>query len=184
MKIPVGYLDVEVRTEDSIEEEPQRASQQILYPTNPGSVYHLTKVLDQHLFAYYVKNDALRITDLHQGIIWGTHTEQTQWDERLLNRFDYDGDYGTVLNRFLMQAAVVHHEGDPGDVPGWVDRLSRVLTDGGLRSRMSAAARAESELHSWRASTEALVRHYEKAVQVHARCAPRTKARPRLRRRR
>lgn len=90
MKIPVGYLDVEVRTEDSIEEEPQRASQQILYPTNPGSVYHLTKVLDQHLFAYYVKNDALRITDLHQGIIWGTHTEQTQWDERLLNRFDYD----------------------------------------------------------------------------------------------
>lgn len=69
MKIPVGYLDVEVRTEDSIEEEPQRASQQILYPTNPGSVYQLTKVLDQHLFAYYVKNDALRITDLHQGII-------------------------------------------------------------------------------------------------------------------
>lgn len=56
---------------------------------------------------------------------------------------------------------------DPGDVPGWVDRLSRVLTDDGLRSRMSAAARAESELHSWRASTEALVRHYEKAVRVH-----------------
>jgi UDP-sulfoquinovose synthase len=66
----------------------------------------MTKVLDQHLFAYYVKNDSLRITDLHQGIIWGTHTEQTQLDERLINRFDYDGDYGTVLNRFLMQAAV------------------------------------------------------------------------------
>ncbi|SFV24592.1 NAD-dependent epimerase/dehydratase family protein [Micrococcus terreus] len=106
MKIPEGYLDVEVRAEDSTQEQPQRIPQQILYPTNPGSIYHMTKVLDQHLFAYYAKNDALRITDLHQGIIWGTHTEQTQRDERLINRFDYDGDYGTVLNRFLMQAAV------------------------------------------------------------------------------
>ncbi|MGP6173758.1 NAD-dependent epimerase/dehydratase family protein [Corynebacterium sp. A21] len=102
MKIPEGYLDVEVAPEgtgDNIE-------QQILYPSNPGSIYHMTKVLDQHLFAFYAKNDSLRITDLHQGIIWGTHTPQTEKDERLINRFDYDGDYGTVLNRFLMQAAV------------------------------------------------------------------------------
>ncbi|WMY78871.1 NAD-dependent epimerase/dehydratase family protein [Citricoccus sp. I39-566] len=109
MKIPEGYLDVEVTAREDAEGnavEPHRIEQQILYPTNPGSIYHLTKVLDQHLFAYYVKNDSLRITDLHQGIIWGTHTEQTQRDERLINRFDYDGDYGTVLNRFLMQAAV------------------------------------------------------------------------------
>ena len=101
MKIPEGYLDVEVRTEDG-----GRVEQQMLYPTNPGSIYHMTKCLDQQLFAYYAKNDALRITDLHQGIIWGTNTEQTERDERLINRFDYDGDYGTVLNRFLMQAAV------------------------------------------------------------------------------
>src|SRR5204862_2135500 len=60
------------------------------------------------LFAFYAKNDGLRITDLHQGIVWGTQTEQTARDERLINRFDYDGDYGTVLNRFLMQAAVGH----------------------------------------------------------------------------
>ena len=58
------------------------------------------------LFAYYAKNDELRITDLHQGIIWGTNTPQTLRDERLVNRFDYDGDYGTVLNRFLIQAAI------------------------------------------------------------------------------
>ncbi|MEV4899733.1 NAD-dependent epimerase/dehydratase family protein [Citricoccus sp. NPDC055426] len=118
MKIPEGYLDVEVTADHGAADaeggpaggpdEPHRIEQQILYPTNPGSIYHLTKVLDQHLFAYYVKNDSLRITDLHQGIIWGTHTEQTQRDERLINRFDYDGDYGTVLNRFLMQAAVGH----------------------------------------------------------------------------
>src|SRR5699024_10416235 len=80
--------------------------QSILYPSNPGSIYHMTKVLDEHRFAYYAKNDELRITDLHQGIIWGTHTEQTLKDERLINRFDYDGDYGTVLNRFLIQAGV------------------------------------------------------------------------------
>ena len=101
MKIPAGYLDVQVDAgENGV------VKQQILYPSNPGSVYHMTKVLDQHLFAYYAKNDELRITDLHQGIIWGTHTEQTQKDERLINRFDYDGDYGTVLNRFLIQAGI------------------------------------------------------------------------------
>ncbi|AKE38771.1 Nucleoside-diphosphate-sugar epimerase [Corynebacterium camporealensis] len=101
MEIPEGYLDVTVQVEgkDPVE-------QSILYPSNPGSVYHMTKVLDQHLFAYYAKNDELRITDLHQGIIWGTHTPQTERDERLINRFDYDGDYGTVLNRFLIQAGI------------------------------------------------------------------------------
>lgn len=101
MAIPEGYLDVEIAADDG-----SRVEQQILYPSNPGSIYHMTKVLDQQLFAYYAKNDALRITDLHQGIVWGTHTDQTLRDERLINRFDYDGDYGTVLNRFLMQAAV------------------------------------------------------------------------------
>ncbi|MBC3179436.1 NAD-dependent epimerase/dehydratase family protein [Corynebacterium lujinxingii] len=100
MKIPEGYLDVKVDADGT------EVEQQILYPSNPGSIYHMTKVLDQHLFAYYAKNDELRITDLHQGIIWGTHTPQTLRDERLINRFDYDGDYGTVLNRFLMQAAI------------------------------------------------------------------------------
>ena len=68
----------------------------------------MTKTLDQLMFAFYAKNDGLRITDLHQGIVWGTQTDQTSRDERLINRFDYDGDYGTVLNRFLMQAAIGH----------------------------------------------------------------------------
>ena len=58
------------------------------------------------MFQFYQKNDQLRITDLHQGIVWGTNTPQTIRDERLINRFDYDGDYGTVLNRFLMQGAM------------------------------------------------------------------------------
>ena len=101
MKIPEGYLKIEVPIDAT-----HRVEQEILYPPNPGSVYHLTKVLDQFAFAYYNKNDQVRVTDLHQGIVWGTQTEQTSRDERLINRFDYDGDYGTVLNRFLMQAAI------------------------------------------------------------------------------
>ena len=100
--IPEGYLTVKVPTPDGDLER------EILHPANPGSVYHMTKTLDQLLFAFYAKNDGLRITDLHQGIVWGTQTDQTALDERLINRFDYDGDYGTVLNRFLMQAAIGH----------------------------------------------------------------------------
>jgi UDP-sulfoquinovose synthase len=101
VKIPEGYLRVRFDTDDGAEVE-----QEILYPVNPGSVYHMTKTQDQLLFAFYNKNDGTRITDLHQGIVWGTQTPETRLDERLINRFDYDGDYGTVLNRFLMQAAV------------------------------------------------------------------------------
>ncbi len=100
MKIPEGYLQVQVATEHGPH------TQDILYPANPGSIYHMTKTQDQLFFFFYNKNDGVRITDLHQGIVWGTQTEETRMDERLINRFDYDGDYGTVLNRFLMQAAV------------------------------------------------------------------------------
>ncbi len=100
--IPEGYLTVKVPTPDG------ELEREILHPANPGSVYHMTKTLDQLMFAFYAKNDGLRITDLHQGIVWGTQTSQTCRDERLINRFDYDGDYGTVLNRFLMQAAIGH----------------------------------------------------------------------------
>jgi UDP-sulfoquinovose synthase len=101
VKIPEGYLKVQIPTDDGgvVESE-------ILYPPSPGSIYHLTKTQDQLLFAYYNKNDGVRVTDLHQGIVWGTQTTETSLDERLINRFDYDGDFGTVLNRFLMQAAV------------------------------------------------------------------------------
>lgn len=99
--IPEGYLPVGIQTMDG-----EVKQQDILYPANPGSIYHMTKCLDQLLFQFYAKNDQLRITDLHQGIVWGTHTEQTRKHPQLINRFDYDGDYGTVLNRFLIQAAI------------------------------------------------------------------------------
>ncbi|WP_109315458.1 NAD-dependent epimerase/dehydratase family protein [Pseudovibrio ascidiaceicola] len=99
-EIPEGYLRVHLDVNGDMRE------QEILYPTSPGSIYHMTKSQDQLFFQFYAKNYGLRITDLHQGIVWGTQTEQTSLDERLINRFDYDGDYGTVLNRFLMQGAI------------------------------------------------------------------------------
>jgi len=102
MKIPEGYLKAKVEVDGELKDI------EMLYPANPGSIYHMTKTQDALFFFYYNKNDNLRITDLHQGIVWGTNTKETVQDEVLINRFDYDGDYGTVLNRFLMQAAIGH----------------------------------------------------------------------------
>lgn len=96
-EIPEGYLDVIL---------PGGRNSKILHPAYPGSIYHLTKCLDALVFQFYNKNDGVRITDLHQGIVWGTDTPQCKEDESLINRFDYDSDYGTVLNRFLMQASL------------------------------------------------------------------------------
>lgn len=102
LPIPEGYLTIKAEVDG------QEKRMEILYPANPGSIYHMTKTQDALFFYYYNKNDQVRITDLHQGIVWGTNTHDTLQDEALINRFDYDGDYGTVLNRFLMQSAIGH----------------------------------------------------------------------------
>ena len=102
MTIPEGYLPVKVDVDGEIKEI------EIMYPPNPGSIYHMTKCQDAITFLYFNKNDKIRITDLHQGIVWGTQTKETKQHVDLINRFDYDGDYGTVLNRFLMQSQVDH----------------------------------------------------------------------------
>ncbi len=102
MSIPEGYLTVKVDIDGDDREI------EIPYPPHPGSIYHMTKTLDALLFYYYNKNDDIRITDLHQGVVWGTNTEETLLHPDLINRFDWEGDYGTVLNRFLVQAAVGH----------------------------------------------------------------------------
>jgi UDP-sulfoquinovose synthase len=96
-EIPEGYLDIKVKQTNS--------ETKILFPTNPGSIYHMTKSLDQTLFAFYNKTWGIQITDLHQGIVWGTSTKLTNLHPILANRFDYDGEYGTVLNRFIVEAA-------------------------------------------------------------------------------
>lgn len=98
--LPEGYVQVQFPGDTG------PLQKEIRFPDDPGSLYHVTKCLDQQLFAFYNKNDGLRITDLHQGIVWGTQTNLTLSHPDLINRFDYDGDFGTVLNRFAVQAVV------------------------------------------------------------------------------
>ena len=78
------------------------------YPKQPGSFYHLSKVHDSHNIHFACKIWGLRATDLNQGIVYGVLTEETGMDEMLVNRLDYDGVFGTALNRFCIQAAVGH----------------------------------------------------------------------------
>lgn len=91
---PEGYISVNMYGKEM----------EILHPAYPGSVYHMTKTQDALMFQFYAKNYGIRITDLHQGIVWGTQTEETDLHPSLVNRVDYDETYGTVLNRFIIQA--------------------------------------------------------------------------------
>ncbi len=76
------------------------------FPKQPGSFYHLSKVHDSHNMMFACKIWKLRATDLNQGVVYGTTTDETLYDDALINRFDYDEVFGTVLNRFCAQAAV------------------------------------------------------------------------------
>src|SRR5665213_2880485 len=94
------------------------------YPKQPGSFYHLSKVHDSHNIAFACRIWGLRATDLHQGVVYGTITDETALDEALINRFDYDEVFGTVLNRFCVQAAVEHPltvYGKGGQTRGYID---------------------------------------------------------------
>jgi UDP-sulfoquinovose synthase len=78
------------------------------YPKQPGSFYHLSKVHDSHNIHFACKIWGIRATDLNQGVVYGVLTDETGMDELLLNRLDYDGVFGTALNRFCIQAAIGH----------------------------------------------------------------------------
>ncbi len=94
------------------------------FPKQPGSFYHLSKVHDSHNIAFACRIWGLRATDLHQGVVYGTLTDETALDEALITRFDYDEVFGTVLNRFCVQAAVQHPltvYGKGGQTRGYID---------------------------------------------------------------
>lgn len=94
------------------------------YPKQPGSFYHLSKVHDSHNIMFACKIWGLRSTDLNQGVVYGTLTEELERDEALINRFDYDEVFGTVLNRFCVQAAIGHPltvYGAGGQTRGFLD---------------------------------------------------------------
>lgn len=94
------------------------------FPKQPGSFYHLSKVHDSHNIAFCCKIWGLRATDLNQGVVYGTLTDECALDEALINRFDYDEVFGTALNRFCAQAAVGHPltvYGTGGQTRGFLD---------------------------------------------------------------
>jgi UDP-sulfoquinovose synthase len=83
-------------------------SDRVMFPKRPGSFYHLSKVHDSHNIEFGCRIWGLRATDLNQGVVYGADTEQTKLDPRLATRFDYDGVFGTVLNRMVIQAVLGH----------------------------------------------------------------------------
>ncbi|MFE1745357.1 NAD-dependent epimerase/dehydratase family protein [Coleofasciculus sp. H7-2] len=94
------------------------------YPKQPGSMYHLSKVHDSHNIHFACRIWGLRATDLNQGVVYGVLTEETGMDELLINRLDYDGVFGTALNRFCIQAAIGHPltvYGKGGQTRGFLD---------------------------------------------------------------
>ncbi|OEH92732.1 NAD-dependent epimerase/dehydratase family protein [Bacillus solimangrovi] len=96
--IEEGYIEIEHNGRKDL----------LPYPKQPGSMYHLSKVHDSHNIMFTCKAWGIRATDLNQGIVYGLHTDETQLDEMLINRLDYDSVFGTALNRFIIQAAIGH----------------------------------------------------------------------------
>jgi UDP-sulfoquinovose synthase len=114
-------IDIE---EGWLEIEHKGRTDRVLYPKRPGSFYHLSKVHDSHNIEFACRIWNLRATDLNQGVVYGQQTPETARDERLATRFDYDAVFGTVLNRFVIQAVIGHPltvYGTGGQTRGMID---------------------------------------------------------------
>ena len=112
--IEEGWLDL----------EHNGRTDRVLFPKRPGSFYHLSKVHDSHNIEFACRIWDLRATDLNQGVVYGQQTTETERDERLATRFDYDAVFGTVLNRFTIQAVIGHPltvYGEGGQTRGIID---------------------------------------------------------------
>lgn len=114
-------IDIE---EGWIKIEHNGRSEKFLYPRQAGSLYHTTKVLDTDLLWFYVRTYGLRVTDLMQGPVYGISTEEADLDERLMPNFHYDDIFGTVVNRFLVQAVAgvpLTVYGNGGQIRGYLN---------------------------------------------------------------
>ncbi|HVW05848.1 MAG TPA: NAD-dependent epimerase/dehydratase family protein, partial [Vicinamibacterales bacterium] len=112
--IEEGYLEIEHNGRKDV----------LPFPKQPGSFYHLSKVHDSHNIMFACRIWGIRATDLNQGVVYGTLTDEVALDDALINRFDYDEVFGTVLNRFCVQAAVGHPltvYGTGGQTRGYLD---------------------------------------------------------------
>jgi len=114
-------IDIE---EGWLEVEHKGRTDRVMFPKRPGSFYHLSKVHDSHNIEFACRIWNLRATDLNQGVVYGQQTPETAHDERLATRFDYDAVFGTVLNRFVIQAVIGHPltvYGSGGQTRGMID---------------------------------------------------------------
>ncbi len=102
-----GTPDIDIE-EGYITIEHNGRSDTLPFPKLPGSMYHLSKVHDSHNIHFACRVWGMRATDLNQGVVYGIATDETQLDDRLLTRFDYDDVFGTALNRFCLQAVIGH----------------------------------------------------------------------------
>jgi UDP-sulfoquinovose synthase len=102
-----GQPEIDIE-EGYIEIEHKGRKDTLPYPKLPGSLYHCSKVHDSTNIHFACRTWGLRATDLNQGVVYGVETEETARDERLITRFDYDELFGTVLNRFCVQAVIGH----------------------------------------------------------------------------
>jgi UDP-sulfoquinovose synthase len=112
--IEEGFIEIEYKGRRDV----------LPYPKQPGSFYHLSKVHDSHNIMFVCRTWGLRATDLNQGVVYGVATGETQLDERLATRFDYDGVWGTALNRYCVQAIIGHKltvYGKGGQTRGFLD---------------------------------------------------------------
>jgi UDP-sulfoquinovose synthase len=100
-----GTPDIDIE-EGYLEIEHKGRKDTLPFPKLPGSMYHLTKVHDSHNIHFACRVWNLRATDLNQGVVYGIRTAETDLDERLCTRFDYDEVFGTALNRFCVQAVI------------------------------------------------------------------------------
>lgn len=117
--IEEGYIEIEHKGRKDV----------LPYPKQPVSYYHLSKVHDSHNIMFACKTWGIRSTDLNQGVVYGLHTDETRLDPMLYNRLDYDGIYGTVLNRFLIQAAIgedISVYGKGGQTRGFIHIMDTV----------------------------------------------------------
>ena len=118
-----GTPDIDIE-EGWLEVEHKGRHDRVLFPKKPGSFYHLSKVHDSHNIEFTFRVWGTRATDLNQGVVYGMETEETALDRRLRTRFDYDDVWGTVLNRFCVQAALGHAltvYGAGGQTRGFLD---------------------------------------------------------------
>jgi UDP-sulfoquinovose synthase len=172
--IDEGWLDI----------EHHGRKDRVLFPKRPGSFYHLSKVHDSHNIEFACRNWGLGATDLNQGVVYGQQTPQTALDPRLSTRFDYDSVFGTVLNRFVIQAVLgepLTVYGTGGQTRGLIDirdtvECIRLAVENPAERGEFRVFNQMTEAMSVRDIADAVVRQFPGPAQIDHLVNPRTEA--------